>query len=746
MIADVQTDQRPARKQQTRRGFLDGTLSSLVKRAVIVQTVLILAVLWSYAAWRLNIDREHTLEAGRQQLRSSAAALHVHFQAILNNGLGAALAGTNEVNTRGGISQLSDTQLSELLNRQLTGGEYVRALFLSTPHRFVSMTRGNQMRTQEAPPEWLQPAFLANAGDSYTGSIVREPAAPADPVLPVAVRVKSISGETMWAGALIGMQSLNDLYQGMAIDNGMLALLSGSGQRLLRVPLQPASERRRDASQARMLFRRAVNLREDEGFVSGNSPYTGKPWIYAMRRFPDSRMMAVAARSEESILEPWRDRSFAIVPALLIISLLVIFLAALLKHFVERLERRDSHYRILFNNSAVSVFMMSGDTFLEANTTTYRMFRVPESLPFEGVHPWDISPLRQPDGRESMTLAREHIQTAQALGQFTFRWTHKRMDTQEPFNTEVSLSSMQIGDSSLMLAIVRDVTELERTQLQLQAANADLEQVNAKLAALNTDLENRVVDRTAAWQEANLRLAMTNQELEAFAASASHDLRSPLITIAGQAGLLEEELQPQMNDAIRQRIDRIMGGVKRSSEIVEGLLSLAKLARQHLLSQPVDMTVLASAIVDELRQQYPAHAVDCTICEAVKLQADPRLIKSLLSNLLGNAWKYTSKRTAARVSLQCSFEEGTPVFSVSDNGAGFDMAHAQSLFQPFQRMHSAAEFPGIGIGLATVARIVQRYGGRIWVQSQPGRGTTFFFTLPVATGSFEHRVRQPETL
>jgi signal transduction histidine kinase len=172
--------------------------------------------------------------------------------------------------------------------------------------------------------------------------------------------------------------------------------------------------------------------------------------------------------------------------------------------------------------------------------------------------------------------------------------------------------------------------------------------------------------------------------------------------------------------------------VKRCADIIDGLLSLAKVSRQGLISEPIDVTALIHSVVDELRQQYSGYEVSCTIPEGVTLQADPRLIKSLFSNLLDNAWKYTAKAPDPAVEIQVTLHEGTPTFSVSDNGAGFDMAHAARIFEPFQRMHSAAEFPGIGVGLATVARIVQRYGGRIWVDSAPGRGTTFRFTLPGA--------------
>ena len=731
MIAGIKSG-KPARR--VRRGFLDGRLPKLLVWIVIVQAVLILAGIWGYTAWRLSADRQRTLEAGRQQLRTIVIGLHAHVEAVLSDGLGAATAVATEVSVRGAANPLSDAQVVELLQRQLTGGQYVRALFLATPDRFVRVTRNHQAQTAAHPPQWLQPAFVGDGNGTYVGQTLADPENPSDSVVPVALRKKSASGETVWTGVLLGVQALNHLYESIAIEDGALVLLSETGESLLRVPALTEDQQRKVLNFRQQSLQLTTTL-GDEGFVTGVSPATGTQWTYAVRRLAQYRLRVVAGRTVDSILAPWRERSMGVIEAMAGFSVLLVVLTALLQHFISKLERRESQYRTLFNNSAVSVFLMSGDTFLEANATTYKMFRVPEHLPFNGIHPWDISPPRQPDGSESMVSARARIETARSNGQLTFRWTHKRMDTDEPFAAEVSLSSMLIGDSSLMLALVHDLTELERAQLQLQSANDDLEQANGKLAALNADLEHRVEERTTALQEANLRMAFTNQELEAFTASASHDLRSPLGAIAGHAGLLQEELHPVMNDGIRHRIDRIMGAVKRCSDIIDALLSLARLARQELLVEPVDMSALARVCVDELRQQYPDHTVDCSIRDGMKLHADPRLMKSLLTNLLGNAWKYTSRTSHASVELRYERSGETSVFSVRDNGAGFHLAQAERLFQPFHRLHSAAEFPGVGIGLATVARIVQRYGGKIWVESEPGKGAVFYFTLPAAASS-----------
>jgi signal transduction histidine kinase len=734
VIARTTTIESSTRPRLVGRGILDRALPKFLKRAVVAQTVLILVAVWGYAGWRLAADREQTLQTGRQQLRTISAGLHAHVEAILNDAVGSSVAASNEVKSRGGLDQLSDPQLSELLGRYLTGGDYVRALLLATPQRFAQVERDRSAVLGAVPPEWLQAVMRDYTGDTYVGRPIAIRSGSVEQAVPIAMRVSG--GENgMWAGVLMGLASLDRLYSRMRFDDGVLGIFVPGGDVLVRVPPLTPNQISPEVNARRTQLTERQSDLTDEAFFEIAGPVTGRATMFYSRRIAGYPLVVSAGRARDSILATWRERTVAVIGVLAGITVLLIALTLLLRHYIARLERRESHYRTLFNNTAVSVFLMSGDTFLEANATTYRMFRVPPNVPFEGLHPWELSPERQPDGRESIQLAHERLQSAQSLGQLKFRWTHKRMDTHEPFPAEVSLSSMQLGDQSLMLAIVHDLTELE-------GARSDLEQANAKLAALNTELESRVLERTAALQHANMRLALTNQELEAFTASASHDLRSPLGSIAGQAGLLREDLQPLKNETIRRRLDRIAEGVKRCGEIIDGLLSLAKLSRQELMNERIDVSALAQAIVEDLKQQYPEHAVDCTIAAGIVLDADPRLLKSLLSNLLDNAWKYTTKSPTPTVRLRCTVHDGAQEFSVSDNGAGFEMAYAHKIFEPFQRMHSMAEFPGLGIGLATVARIVQRYGGKIWVESAPGQGTTFHFTLPAAAIA-ERREQSP---
>ncbi|WP_309677900.1 PAS domain S-box protein [Polaromonas sp.] len=230
-------------------------------------------------------------------------------------------------------------------------------------------------------------------------------------------------------------------------------------------------------------------------------------------------------------------------------------------------------------------------------------------------------------------------------------------------------------------------------------------------------------------------LRLSNQELEAFSYSVSHDLRSPLNTIDGFSRLLAKQMGREADEKVQHYLSRIQVGVAQMGQLIEGLLLLAQVSRAQLLNEPVDLSALAQAILQERQTSQPQRQAALHIESGLQAHGDGRLVRVVMENLLGNAWKFSSQqaRTEIRVGQQAD-AAGLPVFFVSDNGAGFDMAYADKLFNPFQRLHAATEFPGTGVGLATVSRVVRRHGGRLWAESAPGRGATFFFTLPRAPG------------
>lgn len=247
-------------------------------------------------------------------------------------------------------------------------------------------------------------------------------------------------------------------------------------------------------------------------------------------------------------------------------------------------------------------------------------------------------------------------------------------------------------------------------------------------------------------RDANQSLARANAELEAFTASASHDLRSPLTTIAGQAGLLELSL-PHATEEQRRRLSRIQGSVKQMSELIDALLVLSRISRHTLHREIVDASAIAESIISDLRQSEAGRQVDVSIQPNLHVHGDQRLIHDLLRNLIANAWKFTSKKEQARIEIGLAAPGTLATLYVKDNGAGFDLAQAKRLFKPFVRLHTAAEYEGSGLGLATVARIVERHGGKIWVEANVNQGATFYFTLPTTpmTGEFVLQQKAPQS-
>ena len=223
-------------------------------------------------------------------------------------------------------------------------------------------------------------------------------------------------------------------------------------------------------------------------------------------------------------------------------------------------------------------------------------------------------------------------------------------------------------------------------------------------------------------------LRLSNAELEAFSYSVSHDLRSPLTTVDGFSRLLLKELQAHDSKKVQHYLDRIQQGVARMGHLIEGLLSLAQVARVELRMAPVDMSPLAHDILERLQGNDRSRDVTCQVEPGLMVQGDSRLITSVMENLLGNAWKFTARQAEAVITVGRVAPRGA--FFVRDNGTGFDMAYADKLFGTFQRLHDASEYAGTGIGLATVSRIIARHGGTIWAESEPGRGATFYFKLP----------------
>ncbi len=231
-------------------------------------------------------------------------------------------------------------------------------------------------------------------------------------------------------------------------------------------------------------------------------------------------------------------------------------------------------------------------------------------------------------------------------------------------------------------------------------------------------------------RRAEAALTQSNADLEAFSYSVAHDLRAPLRAISGFSQTLIEDLGERVDADAKDLLIRISAAAERMGHLIDGLLAMSRVSRVALRRHTVDLTQAAAEIMRHLRASSPERSVDFANQPEVSAEGDPVLLRAVLDNLLGNSWKFTGAKAEAHISFGCRLEDGQTIYFVKDDGAGFDMAHADKLFAPFQRLHRATEFAGTGIGLATVDRIIRRHGGRIWAEGTVNHGSAFYFTLP----------------
>jgi len=315
---------------------------------------------------------------------------------------------------------------------------------------------------------------------------------------------------------------------------------------------------------------------------------------------------------------------------------------------------------------------------------------------------------------------------------------------QKYFITADRLQILNLLLSTYEVAIQKNL-ELSAMQRQLKELNEGLEKkVEERTAALreemverkraeeavrrlNQELEQRVVERT-------LQLEATNKELEAFSYSVSHDLQAPLRAIDGFSHILLEGYDEKLDEEGRRVLNRIGQATKKMKELIDDLLALSRLGRRDIEASNINMELLARNVFNELKAAVPDRIFYLNIRTLPASEGDPSMIRQVFVNLLFNAIKFTRPRETARIDVGSTSKEKEVIYFVKDNGVGFDMNHAGKLFAPFQRLHSAAEFEGTGVGLAIVQRIIHRHGGRVWAEGKVNEGATFYFTLPISKG------------
>ncbi len=344
---------------------------------------------------------------------------------------------------------------------------------------------------------------------------------------------------------------------------------------------------------------------------------------------------------------------------------------------------------------------------LEWSDEMYRIFGI-EKEKFTGMLPDVIAAAIHPDDRAVVEASNKAVELEGRPIPLEYRIVRGDGTIHTVWAEAGELIRDEHGQPQMLTGIVQDIT--------------DRKEAENRMLSLNLELERRVHDRTA-------QLEAANKELEAFAYSVSHDLRAPLRALDGFSEALLATCSSKLDAESLHYLDRIKEAARKMGVLVEELLNLSHIARIELERKRVDISAMARGIAQDLAISAPQRRVEFVIAPEMAANADPNLLKIALDNLIGNAWKFSSAKNDALIEVGCDSSSGEPVFFVRDNGAGFDMAYVDKLFTAFQRLHGAKEFPGMGIGLATVHRIIGKHGGRIWVQASPGTGAIFYFTL-----------------
>ncbi len=456
-----------------------------------------------------------------------------------------------------------------------------------------------------------------------------------------------------------------------------------------------------------------------EGVMEGLD-YRNVPVLAAVRAIPGSSWHLVAKVDVEEVYARVRAsfwRTALLVSMIIMLGGAIVgFIwrnrqAGLYKELYEsKLEREAllKHYEYLTKYANDIILVMDGEgKLIEANERAVQAYGHEREI---------LLQMNIRDVTDVATVADLHdlFKRLEERGGFIYEILNHRRDGTVFFG-EVSARSLEIEGKRFYQNIIRDITERKEAEVALLKTENEVR-------SLNADLERRVSERT-------MQLEAANRELEAFSYSVSHDLRAPLRSMDGFSQALLEDYADILDETGKDYLMRVRSASQLMGELIDDLLRLSRITRAEMQNETVDLTQIVTAISRRLQESAPARQVEFVIPEGISAQGDAHLLAVALQNLYDNAWKFTGHNPRARIEFGTTTKEGERVYFVKDNGVGFDMEYGDKLFKVFQRLHSSKEFPGTGVGLATVKRIMQKHGGQVWAKGEVGRGATVYFSL-----------------
>ena len=447
-------------------------LPSSLSWTLLLYAALVLATGWAYSAQRIRTDRQQTYESESNRLRAVAVALEQSAFAMISDGVGSAVTRAREIETSGGLSAVSERDLSPALSQAMSGGQYVRSVFVADAARFVRAGRAGSFDVSRAPPAWFNAIASHGSEDVWIGPPIPDPdrlpgEANEKLLVPIARHVPSAANPSLWAGGLFDFRGFESLRTQLGGPGGFIWVVGKDGTLLAAMEDKLGRGvvgRSYSSAPAFEQGMRYLAQGWESGTLEAYAPVYGIRVVFGFAQLRQYPAVIATARPLDAVLAQWRERTITTLVVTGAFSALVLAMTFLLSHSLRALRNREMHYRTLFNNTAFSVFLGEGDHFITANETALRMFGLPDQEALRTLTPDKMSPPEQPDGQPSALARRERIEQAMRDGNATFEWLHRRLDTGATFPAEVDLNILRQDKTVLTLAVVHDLTETKRAE------------------------------------------------------------------------------------------------------------------------------------------------------------------------------------------------------------------------------------------------------------------------------------------
>lgn len=447
-------------------------LPSSLSWTLLLYAALVLATGWAYSAQRIRTDRQQTYQSESDRLRAVAVALEQSAFAMISDGVGSAVTRAREIETSGGLSAVSERDLSPALGQAMSGGQYVRSVFVADGARFTRAGRVGSFDVSRTPPIWFDAIASHSSEDVWIGAPIPDPDRPPAEaserlLVPIARKVPSASNPSLWAGGLFDFGAFESLRTQLGGPGGVIVMVTTDGTMLAGMEDQPhrgVVGRNYSSAPAFQEAKRYLASGWQSGALEAYAPVYRTRMVFGFAQLRQYPALIATARPLDAILAQWRERTVTTLVVTGAFSALVLAMTFLLSHSLRALRNREMHYRTLFNNTAFSVFLSEGDHFITANDTALRMFGLPDQEALRILTPEKMSPPEQPDGQPSDLARRKRIEQAMRDGNATFEWLHRRLDTGAIFPAEVDLNILRQGKTVLTLAVVHDLTEAKRAE------------------------------------------------------------------------------------------------------------------------------------------------------------------------------------------------------------------------------------------------------------------------------------------